>query len=110
MYRFLFDDNSTIEINNLEALKIGMASYNGHDEPKYVYLWIKHRKLESCKELFRKWEDKFFYRQLKTIFIYDDEGKFSGAIPIPEPFLDLHYEEGDLVITYGDQLYADDAY
>lgn len=109
MYRLLFEDETLIEVEGYQSLKIGLAQYKGTGAPKYMYLWFKSRYNDKMK--FRDWESFFLTKKLKTIFTYDEEGKeLKMAIQAPEPFLYLHYEEGDLIVQYGDTLYSDEAY
>lgn len=109
MYRLLFEDNTVIEVQGYTSLKIGLAQYKGVGAPKYMYLWFKLRYNDKMK--FKEWENYFYYKKLKSIFTYDEEGKeLKHAIQAPEPFLHLYYEEGDLIVQYGDTLYSDEAY
>lgn len=109
MYRLLFEDGTYFDVEGFASLKIGLAKYYGKGKPKYMYLWFKLRHNDKMK--FKEWENYFYYRKLKSIFIYEEDGKtLKHAIEAPEPFIQCYYEEGDLIVTYGQQLYADEAY
>lgn len=109
MYRLLFDDGSTIESHNLKSLAIGLAKYDGTNPPRYMYLWFKHRFHDKSE--FKKWENQFFYHKLLKIYVYDEtEQSVTMLIPAPDNFLELVYEEDDLVVAYGDPIYANEAY
>ena len=109
MYRLLFEDNSIIEVQDYHSLKIGLAQYKGKGAPKYMYLWFKLKYGDKLK--FKEWENYFYTKKLRSIFTYDETGQtLKYAIQAPEPFLHLYYEEGDLIVQYGDTLYSDEAY
>lgn len=109
MYRLLFDDDTYIDVEGYSSLKIGLAGYKGKGQPKYMYLWFRLRYNDKLK--FKEWENSFYYKKLKSIFTYDEDcTTLRSAIQAPEPFLNLYYEEGDLVVQYGNTLYADEAY
>ena len=109
MYRLVFDDESFIDIPGLKTVRIGLAGYTGVGEPKYLYLWIKLK--YSDKTNFQKWENLLFYRKLKFINIFsEDKSDLLDTIMVPSPFLNLYYEEGDMIVQYGNSIYADEAY
>ena len=109
MYRLVFEDNTYIDVEGYTSMHIGLAGYHGHGKPKYMYLWFKER--YNDKMDFKKWENIFPYRKLKSIITYDEDMKsVKHAIEAPEPFIQCYYEEGDLIVTYGNQLYSEEAY
>lgn len=109
MYKLLFSDGQFIELPDIKSMRIGLAKWDGKGVPKYLWIWIKERYIS--KENKQKWETLFYYGTLKLICIYSEDGKtLQSTIQVPTPQVDFHYEEGDIVAEYGDQLYADEAY
>lgn len=110
MYRLVFEDDSWIEIpEGLKGIRLYIAKWNGKNVPKYIYILLKEKYIG--KDLLKSWEEKLRTVQLRTIFKYDEDGQhLDHAISIPKPLYHIHYEEGDMIIEYGDVLYSDDAY
>lgn len=84
-------------------MNIRMAHWDGTNPPKYIQIEIKKSAVQQ------HFENLFYYHKLKTIIVYEDE-KVSHAITIPDNFIELHLEEGDLIVSFGDILYYDDAW
>lgn len=108
MYRLVFEDDSFIDIPGLKTVKIGLAGYTGSGEPRYLYLWIKLRYSDKCS--FKKWETLMYYKTLKYINIFNEDNELIDTLMAPRPFLNLYYEEGDMIVQYGNPIYANDAY
>ena len=108
MYRLLFDDDSVFEVpGGYKGLQIGLAQWNGKDKPKFMYLCFKQRYVP--KEVMKEWENSFCYKKLLSIFVYEEDGnKLSHGIQAPDDYIEFHYEEGDLIVTYGNPLYSDE--
>lgn len=109
MYKLIFDGEQTIELP-LKAMKVGLAKWDGTSKPpRYLWIWIKEKHTDRSQ--FKVWETFFYHRTLLRIECYsEDDQSLSHTIPVPTPFVDFHYEEGDIVASYGDTLYSDEAY
>lgn len=109
-YKLMFDKEQTIDVpEETRALKIYLSCWKGGSSmPKYVYLLFKSKYID--KQTFKEWENLFYNRTLTCIGVFDNTDKLDHVVPIPSPFIELHYEDGDMVVQYGNQLYADDAY
>lgn len=107
MYRLVFENEQMIQLDSVKDMKVYLARWDGKNQPKYMMILIKEKAVDKSQR--QLWENLFYYQKLRTIFVYDEEGqKLSHAIPAPSNFIDLHYEEGDLVVQFGDSLYADE--
>lgn len=108
MYKLLFSDKSFIEVPDVRSMHTGLAQWNGKDYPKYLYLWFKSRYFDHSQ--LKTWQDDFSYKELIKVVTYNDEGKITSVIPVPKNFIQAYFEEGDLLVTYGDPVWADEAY
>ena len=110
MYKLIFEDETSIEVpGGYKAMAIYLAMYDGKNPPKYLSLWFKNKYVP--KSITKSWEAKLWAMPLKMILTYDEDGKtVRSAITVPKPFVTLRFEEEDLIIEYGDVVYADDAY
>lgn len=106
MFKLIFEDGYEILIEDTKALKIYMSGFKGKEAPKYLGILFKSHKLDNAD--FKTWELKFYYNHLNRIETYDDDNILICTIPAPDNFIDLHYEEGDMFVEYGDPLYADE--
>ena len=105
MYKLIFDTEE-LEIKDLASMKIGLASFNGVDAPKYMYLIFKKRYYE--KDVLQTYDSLFHRRKLLKIDISNPDSS-DWVIPSPDNFIESYFEEGDLIVCYGDPIYADEA-
>lgn len=110
MYVLMFENGNTIEVpGDFSSMRLLMSGYKGDGKPPlYACLWFKEKHVP--KSITKSWENTLYHDHLVGVGHKNDNGVIENIIPIPEPFQELHYEEGDLVIQYGDMLYYDDAY
>lgn len=111
MYILMFEDGSNIHVpGDFSSMRLLMSGYRGGNEPpKYACLWFKEKHVTKAIE--KSWENKLYNTKLVGVgHVKEENDKIETIIPIPEPFQELHYEEGDLVVQYGDMLYYDEAY
>ena len=109
MYRLLFDDDTMIEVQGYKGLQMGLAGFNGKNPPKYMYLWFKSKYFEKSQLL--QFESSLQNKKLRSVFTYTEDGQeLKNAVPVPDNYLGLKYEEGDLITEYGNSLYYDECY
>ena len=108
MYKLIFDSDQFIELP-IKAMKIGLAKWDGSSKPpRYLWIWIKEKYINKESKV---WETLFYHRKFIKIEVYSEEtSELVNTIPVPTPRVDFHYEEGDIIVDYGDSLYSDDAY
>lgn len=110
MYELIFKNADGVEIKGKQSiLRIRTARWMGDNPPKYLCLILKKKHLSVDK--LKMLENNFWYDTLEEVKIYDiDTGDLNTIMKVPTPFLELQHGDGELVVCYGDTLYADDAY
>lgn len=116
MYELVFESkDSEKELKVLlpstpKTLRIGLAKWDGKSKPKYLWMILSGKTISS--KLLKDIEIYLWYWNLKKIncFKPDTDAEIDYTILVPDNFINLHKEEGDLVVYYGDILYADEAY
>lgn len=113
MYIFSFirkGDKEKVKVTipgELKSTILRTSGWNGVDAPVYLEITIKSNYLDLMDK--KELENLLWYGILEEIHVYKDDGTLSFDMKVPINFIDLVSAEGDLIITYGNQLYADDA-